>query len=340
MKLMCWTIIVMVCALSCACGPEPVWLDFSRRDVTPPSVTGVRAVEATRIAIQFSEQAGLVANELVFEGDVCFKAIENDGNIASIVLTAPLEPGVSCKFAARARDISGNSLSFAATVLGHNPEIPDILINEVRTDGSGEKTDLIELYVRSSGNLAGLCLFSGVPGNHEARYEFPAIKVKAGDFIIVHCKKLGNGGENDETGDSVSVASAVDCHPRARDLYCAKPLALSKNNGCLALCASLDGPFLDVLLYSNRRSDSDAKYGGFGATVLRTQATACAEAGAWEIQEAEITPEDCAASGKITGARSLCRKPGSNDTNSSKDWQVCATGKTTFGERNSSEQAP
>jgi hypothetical protein len=112
------------------------------------------------------------------------------------------------------------------------------------------------------------------------------------------------------------------------------------------------------VLYSNRTSDSDEKYGGFGTLDSWERAQELVADGGWIISGQQVRPEDAVSPEGSTGTRSLCRSGASADsavsadsssadtaglttlpvdTDSAADWHIVPTLGFTFGEENSDE---
>ena len=94
---------------------------------------------------------------------------------------------------------------------------------------------------------------------------------------------------------------------------------------------------LDGVLYSNRTSQSDEAYRGFGSAETLTRAEELVSAGGWTHAGARVSPEDAVNPDGSTGTRSICRQPRAADTNSSEDWHIVPTRKASFGAENSDE---
>nr|MBC8452452.1 hypothetical protein [Spirochaetota bacterium] len=87
-------------------------------------------------------------------------------------------------------------------------------------------------------------------------------------------------------------------------------------------------------LYSNRTSDSDTNYKGFGSRALLDRVVMLADQKGWNSSGLDITPEDGINPDDSTATRSMCRISPDTDTDSREDWYIVPTGKSTFGETN------
>ena len=112
---------------------------------------------------------------------------------------------------------------------------------------------------------------------------------------------------------------------------------LSGNNGAVTLYTNPYGDLMDAVLYTNRTSESDESYRGFGSAKFMLQADEIAEAGGWKAEGDEPAPEDCVPSSDSTATRSICRSSKSADTDTKVDWHTVPTSKFSFGKENSNE---
>ena len=91
------------------------------------------------------------------------------------------------------------------------------------------------------------------------------------------------------------------------------------------------------MLYSNRTSQSDELYRGFGSSEMRGWAELLVQQKGWRAAGQRVAPEDCVNPEGSTGTRSICRSALSTDTDSRTDWHIVPTRKATFGKSNSEE---
>jgi hypothetical protein len=152
----------------------------------------------------------------------------------------------------------------------------------------------------------------------------------------VHFKPRGVPGEVDETG-STDVSGGLDASPDAYDFWVTGGTGLSGNNGVLTLYTSPNGTLADGLLYSNRTSESDDTYLGFGSKKVMERALELAAQQGWDAGGPRIRPEDGINPEDSTSTRSMCRNTQGDDTNTKDDWHIVPTRGSTFGEENSDE---
>jgi len=321
-----------------ACTPIQELADLTNPDLRAPELLGTESADPLTIIAHFSEKTIIAPEELMCAPPLALSdavSVENDVHLR---LAAPTVCGTAYQIDAVARDEAGNSTSFITTVYGYNSEIPDVVINEFIPQGSSTHPDLAELYVRTAGNLGGLCLYEGASGNWEQRMVFPALQVEGDSYVLVHFKPEGITEEIDEDSETgIDASGGMDASPTARDFWVPGGTGLSGNNGALSLYRTPAGKLLDAVLYSNRTSDSDETYRGFGTRETLERVDELAAAGGWEIAGTLITPEECVNPEDSTSTRSICRGAASQDSNSAADWHITPTRGATFGAVNTDD---
>jgi hypothetical protein len=330
-----YSIPVFVCLAALAgCGPVA---DQRARDVDlrPPLVQAVETSGPREISVEFDEDASLEESGIRISPALAVTGVTGPGKLV-IIKEETQTPGQRYTLEAEARDVRGNSASFMAEVYGFNGRVPRLLINEFTPRGSGNHPDLVEVKVLSAGNMGGVVVFQGTPGNFDARLVFPAFPVTAGTFILVHCRPSGEPGEVDEKGD-MTASQGLDTSDTAWDFWLPEGRGIGGTNGVLSLYERPGGKCIDGVLYSTRTSQSDEKYRGFGSEEMLARAEELVRDGGWKPAGARLTPEDAVSPEGSTGTRSICRGSSSGDTDTASDWHIVPTRGATFGAENSNE---
>jgi hypothetical protein len=330
----CRTAAAATLTLLAACGPLP-WPRGSEPDLRPPGIENVSVTGPGSLVIAFDEEAGLDAGTLRIEPALQVREVSPPGLTVSVGVDTQV-PGLEYHLEATARDGRGNSTTFLAVFYGFNPRVPRVIVNEFTPRGSTDHPDLIELKVLTDGDMGGLVLYTGTPSNFDARLVFPSFEVRRGSFILVHCRPSGDPAEVDETGDP-DVSRGIDASPSARDFWLRGGQGLGGNNGVISVYERPGGPLIDGLLYSNRTSDSDERYRGFGTSDVLERAEELVRDGGWRIAGALVAPEDALDPEGSTATRSICRSSMSADTDGRGDWHIVPTRGSTFGADNSDE---
>lgn len=306
-------------------------------DLRPPQLQHVRTLSTRSFELLFDEPARVAAGAALLSPARGQLTAVSEKNVVTIQSEQEMTPGDCYLFEAVAADGHGNCLSFMSPVYGHNSEPAALRINEFITNGSTTHPDLVELTVIGAGNLAGLCLSVGTPGDWDSRMVLPNRRVESGEFVLVHCKPSGDAAEIDEAADPAASGGA-DSSPLAWDYWMPGGTGLSGNNGVLTLSSSPGGTIADAVVYSNRTSDSDDRYRGFGSTRMMDWVDEIVAKGMWSGAGELAAPEDAVDPSDSTSTRSICRSSDSADTDSRGDWHVVPTRGSTFGTINSDEE--
>jgi hypothetical protein len=317
------------------CVPDADGRQAGAPDLTPPAVLGSAATAPGSVEIGFSEPVTLVVGSFVCSPPLPLAAWHSQGD-ALVLEVGPQVPGARYLLELSVEDAHGNGATIIAPVYGYNAEVPAILLNELTVRGSPTHPDIVELRIGSRGNMGGLVLYDGTPGNWTSRLVFPPLPVEAGDFVLAHFKPEGIAAEVDETSDR-AASGGLDASTAAWDFWLAGATGLNGNNGVLGLYARIGGSVLDAILYSNRTSASDTTYGGFGTADTQARAVEIVQAAGWRAGAGGVRPEDAVSPEASTSTRSLCRRRGV-DTDAAGDWYVVPTRGATFGAENLEEE--
>ena len=323
-------------ALLSACTPLGADRKPVQSTAAPPVVQEVANDSPGLITLKFDKEITANAENFLIVPDTGIKTVECQGQSVQIYPARDLDAGEEYFLKGTVQDSKNNSTSFGVTFFGYNPDLPMLLINEFTTNGSGKHPDTVELYVTKGGNAAGITLFGGTKTTFADKFILPQLNVEAGDYVLIHLKPQGIDTEVDET-ERKDMASGYDSSNTAWDFWVQGGSGLSGNNGAVTLYTNPYGMLMDAVIYTNRTSESDANYRGFGSTRFMLQAEEIAEEGGWVIAGDEITPEDCVWSADSTATRSIGRSSTSEDTGSAADWHTVPTSKFSFGKGNSDE---
>ena len=326
--------LLALCLCTC-CGPITDMRERLDPDLVPPQLLGVRTLDAEQLELTFDEPPLCRLEDLAV--DPCLEVLSvHSEDCRLLVQSSPQTPGLPYQLEAVVEDEAGNGLHFLAQFYGFNGEVPRLLINEFTTRGTGNHPDAVELKVMEGGNMGGVVLYEGTPGNYDDRLIFPAFSVTDGEFLIIHFKPEGIPEEIDETSTK-DLSAGLDASDQAYDFWILEGAGISGNNGVISCYDRPGGAILDGVLYSNRTSDSDQKYGGFGTLDSWERAQELVADGGWLIAGERVRPEDAVSPEGSTGTRSICRSTCSEDTDTASDWHIVPTRGITFGEENSDE---
>lgn len=323
-------------ALLLGCGPFPDLRGIIAGDISPPILLGAESQSTRSAILRFNEPVTPVDGSTTLEPTIQPSAVSCTDNTLTLSFSIDLSPGAPYYIESTVEDKTGNRTRFITQFFGYNPRIPEVVINEFITQGSGSHPDIVELLVLDDGNLSGMCVMEGTTNHWSDRCILPAAEVTAGDYVLVHFKPEGTPVEINETSDR-AVSGGKDASPSAWDYWVSEGNGLSGNNGVLTVYDKPDGRLLDGVLYSNRTSASDTKYRGFGSKEMMQKADELISQAGWQTAGDLVAPEDGINPDDSTSTRSICRTASYSDTNSAEDWHIVPTRGATFGEQNSDE---
>jgi hypothetical protein len=327
----------MVVVILTACSPllpDPV--ETVERDLTPPQLLSIDSVAETGIDVRFSKKASFVSGTVRITPDLGDVTISGHGETISIRFVNATDIGESYYLEGTVRDEWGNTMRFLTRFYGFNPRIPEIVINEFTPRGSATNGEKVELVLVAGGNIGGLCLYNGTPSDPASRFVFPPLELEAGTYIVVHFRPEGVPEEIDETTHSAESGGrhATD---HAWDYWVAEGGGLPSNNGVVSLFTTPNGQVLDAVVWSNRTSDSDTRYRGFGTRRMLDWVDEIVGLGGWGIGKDTARPEDMINPEGSTTTRSLNRDARHTDSDTRADWHIVPTLGSTFGSTNSEE---
>ncbi len=329
-------ILLLIAAFGLSCGPIPDYRTLVEVDLHPPQFLGAVSESSQTVVLRFDEAVVALPETVSIVPALPIHAVEAQEDEVVIALDSPQVVGEHYAVELCVEDAHRNSTTLIAGFYGFNPHLPRLLINEFITQGSSTHPDLVELCALTGGNTAGMCLYEGMPPNWDDRMVLPPIEIAAGEFILVHFKPQGIEEEVDEVTDK-ELSGGLDASPEAYDLWVAGGSGLSGNNGVLSLYSCPDGSILDAVVYSNRTSESDTDYAGFGTKDVYERVCALEPTGEWLFSGDHLAPEDAIDPDPSTSTRSVARGREPTDTNLRTDWHITPTSGATFGAPNTDE---
>ena len=317
----------------CAPGSQTIGPPFSV-DLLPPAIVSVETVDEYQIRFTFDEPVGETGFVPSIEPVLTMDSISTVGN--SLILRFTEAQGIGTGYILRmeVQDSVGNSLEFMYEFSGWNPNVPNLLINELNPRGSGNTPDCVEILVLNEGNLGGLQLTVGTSGDYSGVLIFPAVTVNDGDYILVHPKSEGIPMELDEL-DAIDVSGGLLAVDTARDFWIPGSPGLPGNNGAVVLYNRKGGSVIDAVIWSDRSYVEDEEKLGWTSDGL-IWASGIAISGGWysSLESGIPTPTDAIDVSSSTATRSLCRMSNPEDTDTDADWHVVPTSGKTFGTMN------
>jgi len=219
---------IFLCVFSCSGSPGNV--SVLTGDFDTPVLKTLKCESSRGVSLIFSEkvkglslEVGKSDNIRIENALMCSltekinaEYVTNDSNELEIRFLEATKTGLPYIIRGVVKDANDNSLAFASVFTGYNDSVPELILSEIQTKYSKQKAEFVEVYAKTGGNLSGVCIFSAKDGA-KGRYEFPAVEVKAGEYIVVHYRNVESGICN-EIGDDLNI-SAGYFSSDSRDLW-------------------------------------------------------------------------------------------------------------------------
>lgn len=314
-------ILLLVTGISCAITPEGITIITG--DYESPKYVDLKVESNNTIKLNFSKT--IKVEKIIIKDNDTKEDIENTiVNYNSDVIDISFDSKLACNkqylIEGYIKDIAGNSLYFTDFFSGYNDRIPKVRLNEIRTEYSNPKCEFIELLVCSDGNLGGMEVISAYDGLDKS-YIIPAIEVKSGDYIVIHCRKIDTNSVDEIDGDCLlSVGSETGEY---RDLWIDNNSARLGKSDVILLKDKRGGSIVDSVLYSQTDNTE------WKSEFLVECATQAFESNNWDEG---FLVENAVCSDGVTSTRSLSRV---NDGHNKNSWIVTATSNATIGKPNS-----
>lgn len=255
-----------------------------------------------------------------------------DGTSVKVEVEQGLGEGIKLAADILVEDEYGNTLNVLVPVRSRNDRIPDMLINEVRTEYAKPKVEFIEFKTAEAGNLGAIRVFSAGISFDEPIYEFPSAEVNAGEYIVLYLRTLDPASVN-ETGDDLALSPGAETSSTAREFWVPGTTKLTRKTDILFI-KDQDDQIIDALMLSENQEDSWSK------ESLSAAANLLGNSAAWSSNDgAEYPgPNHAVLSQYATATRTICRDESVPDSNTADDWYITATSSATPGAANSTKR--
>jgi hypothetical protein len=292
----------------------------------PPELTDFYLFSKKEIHIIFSETVKNVSCTFTPHQEI--ERIQ-DGKTVKIYLKENLELHTKFLIKLNVKDDWDNSLSVEVPLFA-NYWIPEIEINELRTqyDSSKKRVEFIEFKAKSAGNLDGLQLYIMWDAKKPFVYDFPAVDVKLGEYVVVHLRTLENACVN-ELGEDLSESAGTDASPTARDLWVPTKDRLLHETDIVYL-KDANGRIMDAIILNEKPGEIWDKNRAHFAQI----AEELYNKGAWESvnwQRPGLLDAVDTSTIKTAATKSISRYEGKENTHTTRDWYITNTGGVTPG---------
>lgn len=279
-------VVAIVCPISC-CSTDTYGIEILQGDFSCPQIESISVLSSTSVQMLFSKEVDVLKAE-VYIADTTDTESESLGSVSwdvaedtvVFVFEDAAKVGVEYVLEGTVQDLSGNTLTFAASFSGPNDNPARLFINEFRKDyrSANEIGEFVELYVLKSGNLSGLEVYSAHDGD-SLKYAFPAIDVSEGDYISVHMRQSEDwSGMVSEEGDDLTLSTQADSCDSARDLWSDNTKAVFANTDIIVVRFTESSEVMDAVLYAYNKDDEVATWDSSFDEIL----SAITESGTWQ----------------------------------------------------------
>jgi hypothetical protein len=195
------------CAVcSCASGGTEVASSVLGTSSEALVFLSCKAVSETEINFHFSQP--VTVESVQFRPEMKVESVE-DGKTVKVRFSEG--PGVGQQITADllAKDKNGNTINVLIPLRTRNARVPQMRINELRTELSKSKAEFIEFKAFGDGNLGALRLFIASNYKSPLVYEFPPVEVKNNEYIVLHLRTT-EADSRDELGNNLAESGGTD----------------------------------------------------------------------------------------------------------------------------------
>ena len=326
-KLLCavlLSVVVLSFFTGISCTLNPQGIHILNGDYTSPKLLSFDLLSENSASVRFSRS--IILDEIQVENltsktNVDIEATDNGNGVWQIIFTENMDCANFYTLEGNVKDAHGNSLYFKNKFQGYNSRVPQLQLNEIRTELSKPKCEFIELLILSDGNLAGMQIITASDGE-EKSIILPPAEVKKGEFVVIHMRKLEEDCVN-ELDENTLISGGTESGTH-RDLWIDNTSARIAKSDIIIVKDRFDGNIVDALIFRESSCQN------WKNEYMNKCAQEVFQSGIWQGKD----EESAVCSDGLTVTRTLCRKDDSHSPNS---WIVVATGKHSPGKENSKE---
>jgi hypothetical protein len=316
---------LLIMGLGSSCSLEESMQVLGTRSQTPVFLN-CKAVSAREIQFRFSGPVQVLS--FAADPPLPVEAIEG-GETVQVSLSEDIPGGELFTVDILVEDEGGNTLNVLIPFRSRNETMPRLIINELRTEYSSPRSELVEFKVLEGGNLGGLRLF--IAGNTKSplTFEFLPIKVAEGEYIVLHLRTLSTDtGAVNEVGDDLELSGGNGANKNARDFWIPGSEKLLHRTDAVYLLDQ-DDMVMDAVMLSETPDAWWTKDQFVEAADMLYQQ------GAWNSAGGEIpSPTDAVSAGSVSPTRTICRDEETEDSNTRDDWYITVNSGETPGTKN------
>jgi len=296
--------------------------------VQAPVFLDSKPVSPTEIVFRFSKPVRVAS--LSFDSGLEAQSI-HEGQEVRVSFAQPLEAGKKITADILVEDSGRNTLNVVVPFRARNDRMPGLVFNELRTEFSRPRVEFVEFFAPEAGNLGAMRLFIAGHSLSKPAYEFPPVEVKAGEYIVLHLRTIGEGSV-DETGANLALSGGTDAQATARDFWIPGSSKLLHRTSALWLMDQ-DDRVIDAVILCENPADWGRNNSAAAAEFLARNGTWLPAAAGWVPG-----PADAVATAGTTATRTISRDEGIPPASRPGSWYVVATGNATPGRENSTRR--
>lgn len=269
----------LVMWIAAGCSP-PAIESAVLGDIRPPVAKGARLESGKEFVLEFDEPVKVPGDSFSAEPKRLVAHAESSDNVVKVLFEPQPSPGEVVALAGTVQDMCGNSTRVQVQFKGYNDRPAGLVITEIQTAKNTSKKaphrDYIELFVKRSGNLAGMDI-QWASSTKIMRFDFPACEVRAGEVIVLHLAPEGIAEEKNETGSDLGLSGGIDATAQGRDFW-SDAGGLPDASGAIILHEREGALPVDGIFYAD-----SSKSGTLESAKLVTLARELADAGLWRL---------------------------------------------------------
>jgi len=325
-RFFCWLPILILAA----CSTETGLQQLLGTGAEAPVFMDCRPVSSTEMVFNFSTPVRVAS--LAFDPVVEIKAVE-EGNEVRVIFAETLKEGVKITADILVEDTKRNTLNVIVPFRTRNDRMPALVINELRTEYSKPRVEFVEFITLEAGNLGAMRLFIAGHSLTKPAYEFPPVEVKAGEYIVLHLRKLDEESV-DETGQNLALSPGNEAHADARDLWLPGTTKMLRKTDALWFMDQ-DGRIIDAVLLSehretNWRNDNMAQAAAF---LSKNNGWLPAD-GTTPNKDWSPSPLDAVSTAGTTATRTINRSESIAPERRAGNWYITVTSGASPGKQN------
>ncbi|MDR1470598.1 MAG: hypothetical protein LBT00_15055 [Spirochaetaceae bacterium] len=324
---------LFVVVLVCACSFEAAVPKYVGNAGSPPELLEVRVSSSSEVNFLFSEPVSVVSVTFDPPAGLLDPA---SGETVSVQLDAPYAVGTKVTADILVRNGEGSTLEAVLTFAAFNDRVPVFRITEMRTEMSKPRVEFIELKMLTAGNLAGVRLFIASNGTGRPVYEFPAVEVSAGEYVVLHPRNPDYINGVDETGDDLARSTAddakaqADCPQNVRDLWFPDNKEALRKSDAVYFMDQMDA-IIDAVVFCDKAKEIE-KWSGNPHFINAMEILTAT--GAWNGGNGGSGIDGVFDSSGTSPTNTICRRENASDTNTATDWYKSGSGKASPGKPN------